>query len=49
MPEGYLIVRVSTPVEGATTRTRCEFENEINEHKVQFVRIGDRNVNFIPC
>ena len=27
-------------VEGNTTRTRSEFENELNENKVQFVRIS---------
>ena len=28
------------------TRNRSEFENELNENKVQFVRIRDKNVNF---
>ena len=26
-----------------------EFENEINENKVQFARTGDKNVNFVLC
>ena len=31
------------------TRTRSKFENELNENKVQFVRIRDKNVNFVLC
>ena len=34
---------------GDTTRTRSEFKNELNENKVQFARIRDKNVNFILC
>ena len=34
---------------GDTMRTRSEFENELNENKVQFARIRDKNVNFILC
>ena len=30
-------------VEGDTTRTRSEFENELDENKVQFARIRDKN------
>ena len=26
-----------------------EFENELNENKVQFARITDKNVNFVMC
>ena len=36
-------------MEGDTTRTRPEFENELNENKVQFVRIRDKNINFVLC
>ena len=36
-------------VEGHMTRTRSEFENELGQHKVQFVRIRDKNANFILC
>ena len=36
-------------MEGDTTRTRSEFENELNENKVQFARIRDKNVNFVLC
>ena len=28
------------------TRKRSEFQNELNENKVQFTRIRDKNVNF---
>ena len=31
---------------GHSTRMRSEFQNELNENKVQFARIGDKNVNF---
>ena len=36
-------------VKGDTTRTRSEFENELDENKVQFLRIRDKNVNFVLC
>ena len=36
-------------VEGGTTRTRSKFENNLNENKVQFARITDKNVNFVLC
>ena len=32
-------------MEGDTSRTR----SEVNENKVQFVRIRDKNVNFVLC
>ena len=32
-------------MEGDTTR--CEFENELDKNTVQFVKIRDKNVNFI--
>ena len=31
------------------TRMRSKFENELDENKVQFTRIRDKNVNFILC
>ena len=31
-------------VEGDTTRTRCEFVNELNGNMVQFARIRDENI-----
>ena len=40
---------VAVQAEGDTTRTRSKFENELNENKVQFVRIRDKNVNFVLC
>ena len=40
---------IQVEVEGDMTRTRSEFENELNKNKVQFARGGDRNVNFILC
>ena len=36
-------------MDGDTTRTRSEFENELDENNVQFVRIRDKYVNFILC
>ena len=36
-------------MEGHTTGMRSEFENELNENKVQFVRIRDKHVNSILC
>ena len=30
-------------------RMRSEFENKLNENKVQFTRIRDKNINFITC
>ena len=33
-------------MEGDTTRMRSEFENELNENKVQFARIRDKNKKF---
>ena len=36
-------------VEGDTTGTRSEFENELNENKVQFAIVRDKNVNFVLC
>ena len=30
-------------------RTKSGFENELDENKVQFVRIRDKNINFILC
>ena len=30
-------------------RMRSEFENELNENKVQFARTRDKNINFILC
>ena len=34
---------------GHSERTRSEFEKELNENKVQFARIRNKNVNFILC
>ena len=36
-------------MDGHTTRMRSEFGKELNENKVQFVRIRDKNVNSILC
>ena len=36
-------------MEGGATRMRSEFENELDENMVQFVRIRDKNINFIVC
>ena len=36
-------------VEGDTTRTRSQFENELNKIKVQFARIRNKNVIFVLC
>ena len=36
-------------VEDDTTRTRSEIVNELNENKVQFARIMDKNLNFVLC
>ena len=30
-------------------RMRSELENKLNENKVQFTRIRDKNINFITC
>ena len=34
-------------MEGDTTRMRPEFEIELNKTKVQFLRIRDKNGNFV--
>ena len=34
-------------MDGVTTSTSSEFEKELDENKVQFVRIRDKNVNFV--
>ena len=34
---------------GHSTRTRSEFENELDENKVQFARIRDKHINFVLC
>ena len=36
-------------MEGVTTSTSSEFEKELDENKVQFVRIRDKNINFVLC
>ena len=40
---------IEVNMEGDMTRTRSEFENELNENKVQFARIRDKNINFVLC
>ena len=40
---------VWTNVDGVTTSTSSEFMYELNENKVQFVKNGDKNVNFVLC
>ena len=34
-------------VEGDTTSTSSEFENELDENKLQFARIRDKNASFV--
>ena len=41
--------RFREKVQGDTMRMRSEFENDLKENKVQFVRIRDKNINFILC
>ena len=36
-------------MEDDTTRTRSEIEDELNENKVQFAIVRDKNVNFVLC
>ena len=45
----FSLMFVAVQAEGDTARTRSKFENELNENKVQFVRIRDKNVNFVLC
>ena len=40
---------VRTNVQGVTTSTSSEFQNELDENKVQFARIRDKNINFVLC
>ena len=37
------------PVEDDMMRTWFELENELNENKVQFARIRDKDVDFVLC
>ena len=43
----FSVGQYPTDVEGDTTRTRSEFENEFDENTIQLTRIRDKNVNFI--
>ena len=43
----FSVGQYPTDVEGDTTRTRSEFENEFNENTIQLTRVRDKNVIFI--
>ena len=40
---------VNAKGEGVTMSMSSEFENELDENKVQVTRIRDKNVNFVLC
>ena len=47
LQEGAPAQKFARFVEKRDLRTRSEFENELDENKVQFRRIRDKNVNFV--